>query len=96
VLAIGTLLMAAPLATAAMVEGERLMPKAHEEGYLLYPRSSVCTPAITRDVSDKSAAAVRRHRILASLRARGDGSDMPPDLGGSLDAKWLTTGQPGG
>ena len=87
-LAVAALVLAASLATAAIVEAARFSPLSPERGYLLYPRSGVCASARGASNAATGTGGIRRSAsVLRTVRSAN--ATMPPELGQRLDAKWL-------
>jgi hypothetical protein len=84
---IASLMIGAPLAMAAMAEVAMLMPQSPELGYLLYPRSSLCTPS--RPSAEGAAVAIRVRRSNDFRPAHKADAVMPPGLGERLDPEQL-------
>jgi hypothetical protein len=84
---IASLMIGAPLAMAAMNGVSIFIPRSPEPGYLLYPRSSLCTPS--RPSTEGAAVAIRVRRSNDFRSAHKADAVMPPGLGERLNPEQL-------
>jgi hypothetical protein len=90
-LVVASLVVAAPLAMAAVESVGKLFVRSPEPGYLLYPRLGLCTPS--RSNTSEAAAPGERRLPRAFRPTRTADAAMPPELGQSLSSRSLEPGQ---
>jgi hypothetical protein len=86
-IAIALLVIGTPLAMAAMNGVSIFIPRSPEPGYLLYPRSSLCTPS--RPSAEGAAVATRARRSTVFRPVHKTDAVIPPGLGERLNAEQL-------